>query len=108
MKLYRHKTRVAYPLILLTSVLVLIIIGMSFSKMIARKQSKNGQEVLTSAIDQAIVTCYAIEGRYPESLEYLEEHYGITIDSKQYYVSYSVFASNQKPTFKVSLRGTNK
>lgn len=108
MKLYRHKIKIAYPMIIVISVLVLIILGMSFSRMIAHKQSKNGQEVLTSAIDQAIVTCYAIEGRYPESLEYLEENYGITIDTKRYYVSYSVFASNQKPTFKVSMRGANK
>ena len=46
-------------------------------------------------------SCYAVEGRYPESLEYLEENYGIRVDREEYLVLYEVFADNVKPRFRV-------
>ena len=49
------------------------------------------------AVKRASVQCYAIEGRYPPSVEYLEEHYGISIDRKAYNVFYSGWASNIMP-----------
>ncbi|MBE5939091.1 MAG: hypothetical protein E7266_01725 [Lachnospiraceae bacterium] len=56
---------------------------------------------LKEVIDNAIVTCYSIEGAYPESLEYIVENYGVVIDEDKYIVSYSVFAKNIKPQVKV-------
>ena len=41
------------------------------------------QETLRKAITRACVQCYAIEGRYPPSVEYLEENYGIQIDHER-------------------------
>jgi len=43
------------------------------------------------------VACYAAEGIYPPTLEYLEEHYGIQVDREQYTVMYEIFASNLMP-----------
>ena len=45
----------------------------------------------------------AIEGRYPPSVEYLEENYGILIDRDKYDVFYSGFASNFMPDITVNL-----
>ena len=53
------------------------------------------------AIRRASVQCYAIEGRYPPSVEYLEEHYGIVVDSDKYAVFYDGFASNLMPDITV-------
>ena len=41
-----------------------------------REDTAGDQETLKKAIARASVQCYAIEGRYPPSIEYLEEHYG--------------------------------
>ena len=41
------------------------------------RMEKEGAETLRSAIARASVQCYAIEGRYPPSVAYLEENYGI-------------------------------
>ena len=41
--------------------------------------------------------CYAIEGRYPPSVEYLEENYAVQINRKKYNVFYDGFASNVMP-----------
>lgn len=56
---------------------------------------------LTDAIRRASVQCYAIEGRYPPSVEYLEENYGIVIDRRQYNVFYDGWASNLMPDITV-------
>lgn len=60
-----------------------------------------GAETLQSAITRACVQCYAMEGRYPPSVEYLEEEYGIQIDRERYYVFYDGFASNIMPEITV-------
>ena len=59
------------------------------------------EETLRKAVARASVQCYAIEGRYPPSVEYLEEHYGIQIDRERYNVFYSGFASNIMPDITV-------
>lgn len=48
-------------------------------------------------IRRAAVHCYAVEGQYPPSLQYLEEHYGIRIDRERYVVHYQTFAANLMP-----------
>lgn len=53
--------------------------------------------VLDQAVKRAAVQCYAIEGRYPPSVEYLEEHYGLFINREKYYVFYDGWASNIMP-----------
>lgn len=62
-----------------------------------------GAKTLQAAVNRACVQCYAIEGRYPPSVEYLEEHYGIRIDEKRYAVFYNGFASNIMPEITVVL-----
>ena len=59
------------------------------------------QELLEDAINQAVVNCYAMEGRYPVSIQYLIENYGIQVDFDKYAVSYEIFAENIKPHVKV-------
>lgn len=60
-----------------------------------------GAETLRNGITRACVQCYAIEGRYPPSVQYLEDHYGVQIDEERYYVFYDGFASNLMPDITV-------
>lgn len=62
-------------------------------------------ELLYKAINRAVVSCYAIEGRYPESLDYLIEKYGVIINDDRYLVHYEVFASNVKPSVRIIIKG---
>ena len=55
------------------------------------------EDTLRKAVTRASVQCYAIEGRYPPSVEYLEENYGVQINRKKYNVFYDGFASNVMP-----------
>ena len=54
------------------------------------------------AVHYAALTCYAVEGAYPEDLEYLRSHYGLAYDQDRYYVRYDAFASNQIPEIYVA------
>lgn len=65
------------------------------------RMNREGTEALRNAIARASVQCYAIEGRYPPSVQYLEENYGIQIDWDRYYVFYEGFASNIMPDITV-------
>ncbi|WP_026490513.1 hypothetical protein [Butyrivibrio sp. XBB1001] len=55
------------------------------------------QESLENALSRDIVQCYAIEGRYPPDLKYLEDHYGLTYDKETFFVDYIPVASNLYP-----------
>lgn len=56
-----------------------------------------GADALRSAVLRSAVQCYAVEGYYPASLDYLTEHYGLRINRDRYIVVYEAFASNLPP-----------
>lgn len=49
----------------------------------------------------SVVQCYALEGAYPPDLEYLQENYGLQLDTKRYIYHYDRFASNILPNVQV-------
>ena len=65
--------------------------------------SGNAQtQFVTDAVHNAALTCYAVEGAYPNDLEYLRSHYGLAYDQSRYLVTYSAFASNLLPEIYVT------
>ncbi len=56
---------------------------------------------LEHALRRGCTACYAAEGRYPPSLSYLEDRYGIQIDRTQYTVYYTAAAENLMPDITV-------
>ena len=87
----------------LLSLLLFLAVLFFFLFGVRAMESKSEEESLASlrnAIQRACVQCYAIE-RYPPSVEYLEEHYGIVIDRDRYYVFYDGWASNVMPDITV-------
>ena len=60
-----------------------------------------GRRQLEEALRRSAVACYAAEGIYPPDLTYMEEHYGLQIDTDRYTVYYDVFASNLMPDITV-------
>ena len=64
----------------------------------------NGLRGAEEAVQRAAVTCYALEGAYPESYGYLKEHYAVNVNEKSYLVSYTIFASNLMPDITVTER----
>ena len=52
---------------------------------------------LETAVRRSVAQCYAVEGTYPPSLEYLEEHYGLLYDTDSFYIDYTAIGSNIMP-----------
>lgn len=63
--------------------------------------SSEGQRIAENSITRAVINCYASEGMYPPSYEYLKEHYGLSIDEKRYIIHYTIFAENIMPDITV-------
>ena len=55
------------------------------------------REILSSAINRIVTYCYAMEGNYPENLDYMKENYGLTYDETSFFVDYTVQGSNIYP-----------
>lgn len=64
-------------------------------------QRDEGKAQLEAALRRAAVACYASEGIYPPSLDYIKEYYGIQIDDSRYLVIYEAFAENLMPDITV-------
>lgn len=79
---------------------VLLLFGTALENLTAGSREESLAQ-LEAALRQASVACYAAEGIYPPSLEYLQQHYGIQIDEGSYVVYYDIFAENLMPDITV-------
>lgn len=92
------------PLAVAVLFLVLLAAPLAFSyatDALEKGRSEEAVRRLTQAIQRDCVTCYATEGSYPQSLDYLKEHYGLQIDESRYAVFYIPTASNLMPQITV-------
>ena len=86
-------------LILLAALLCLALFGRS-----GRDLGEESAAAIRDAVQRSALQCYAVEGVYPPSLQYLEENYGLEINTADFYVTYDAFASNLPPTIRVTSR----
>jgi len=86
------------PILFTVAVMGMIVFGLRQTEASSRSE---GLRILEDSIRRAVIVCYAVEGRYPASIKYLEEHYGIYIDRTRYLVHYNIFASNLLPDITV-------
>lgn len=81
-------------LVVFFAVLLLFCAGLDAASGKAKREQKTSLE---DAVWRSITQYYAIEGRYPESLETLREEYGLQYDSEEFFVDYQVFGANLMP-----------
>ena len=86
------------PILFTLVVMGMIVFGLRQTEISSRTE---GLRILDDSIRRAVAKCYAIEGNYPESVAYLEDHYGVHIDRTKYVVHYDIFASNLMPDIMV-------
>lgn len=108
--IHKGKSNRGVSTVLISAALfILILIGFLYGIAIASSGSEEQQrQVLEDAIDRSIVQCYVTEGRYPMSLDYLQENYGIIYDDSKFRIDYVVYGANMKPEVTIiSLEGDN-
>ena len=89
------------PVLAFLILFVLFIQGVSS---VSESTLSKQQESLETALERSISQCYAVEGSYPPSLEYLEQHYGLLYDEDSFFVDYEYYGSNLLPEVTVLRR----
>ena len=73
------------PVLAFLILFVLFIQGVSS---VSESTLSKQQESLETALERSISQCYAVEGSYPPSLEYLKQHYGLLYDEDSFFIDY--------------------
>lgn len=95
-----------YAAIVLCVLLAAVIVAEVWSAVSGVGQEKKQEDRLRleEALVNAAVACYAIEGTYPDSVEYLIERCGIQYNSELFEVKYEYYGSNLLPDITVLYR----
>lgn len=103
MHLYKQKKDRSIAGIAMTFLLFFVIFGYFLYGFSDVSKTMDGQQEdsLKRAVNQAVTSCYAIEGAYPDSISYIEKHYGVVIDHSKYIVTYQSLGSNIKPDVQI-------
>lgn len=91
--------RRAVPLII---AMIIVPVILSFgARELGERETRETLMLAERSVHQAAVQCYALEGFYPMSIEYLEMYYGIAIDKQRYFIDYQYVASNLMPNITI-------
>ena len=96
----RKKGRGRRAVSLLAFVLCAVVAVTSFSGVSAGVDEKE-LALSESAIRRSAVQCYALEGFYPDSLDYLVENYGLRLNEEKFVYHYESLGSNLLPQIAV-------
>ncbi len=101
MKAKKQKT--GWLVSVLPSLIAFLIVAVPISIATVSVKNTSGEQakkIAEDSIRRAIMNCYAREGSYPTSLEYLEENYGLHIN-ENYIVHYTYVGGNLPPELMV-------
>ena len=86
------------------ALIVFAVLIVSVYLLVSKVGSASGNaetELVRDAVRSAVLTCYAVEGAYPATIDYLMDHYGLAYNEEAYMVIYDAFASNVMPSIRV-------
>ena len=69
-----------------------------------RDLGEESAAAIRDTVQRTARQCYVVEGVYPPDLQYLQDNYGLQVNTEDFYVTYEAFASNLPPTVKVAVR----
>ena len=95
--------RFVRPLILTAAFVVMMLIFIAGVNRFGEDTFARQKESLEKALVRDIAECYALEGVYPPSLDYLKTHYGLTYDDARFFVDYRPIGGNLYPDYYVGV-----
>jgi hypothetical protein len=99
----RTKKKTGLFLLIAAVLLVALLAALCFGHS-RRDISEEGAAAIRETVRRNALQCYVVEGVYPPDLQYLQDNYGLQINTEDYYVVYDCFASNLPPTIRVIVR----
>lgn len=85
--------------VLTTALIILVLIKATDN--LSRHSFREELSSAQNAVMKSAVQCYALEGRYPPTVEYLKENYGLFVNEDKFIIHYRAFASNIIPDIEV-------
>ncbi|WP_434309842.1 hypothetical protein [Hominifimenecus sp. rT4P-3] len=98
----RKRRKIGWLLLVSVALILGFAAGFLFYGKPARQVQAEAARAIGETIRERARQCFAVEGVYPESLEYLMENYGLRINTADYYVVYEAFADNLPPNVRVA------
>ena len=98
MRMIREHKFITVCIVLAFLVMAVVLAGVLRSDEADRKARAESVE---ETIRERVLQCYVIENAYPESLKYLEDNYGLTVNKEEYKIIYMPFAENLPPDIRV-------
>ena len=98
-----HLTQIS----LLVTILIILVVGAIIFLSIGNfedNHSRNRAEEIRGTVISYVAQCYAMEGLYPNNLDYLEDNYGLQLDRDKYIYHYEMFATNIFPDVQVFVK----
>ncbi|MCR4587802.1 MAG: hypothetical protein K5682_05285 [Lachnospiraceae bacterium] len=99
--LSQHLKKIPLSLVVIVVVFLLFFRGLAT---VSGNTLDKQEDALNRALNRSIIQCYAVEGTYPPSLDYLKEHYGLIYDEELFFVDYTAIGSNIRPDVTVIRR----
>ncbi len=92
---------------IIISIVIFLLIFFCFWLAVSSASSKTLDEeknTLSAAVTRSVTHCYAIEGNYPESLEYLKDNYGLTYDEDKFFIDYQPLGADIMPDITIIVK----
>ena len=95
---YRKKSFAPMQILLSIIFFLLVFFFVWFGLTFMGEKSSNSQlTMMETSILRNAVQCYAIEGRYPSDLTYLEKNYNVALNKNRYVYHYVYLGENMMP-----------
>ncbi len=101
--MYSDKKKTLNPAAILAVLAVILLLAAALAYM-GRGTANFDREAAASvkqAIERGALQCYVVEGAYPSDMDYLKDNYGLSVNTKDFYINYDAFASNLAPDVRV-------
>lgn len=101
----KKKSRALWRRLLPIAFTIAVLCAFSFSvSSLSNTAGAEQKRNLEAALRRGIMQCYALEGFYPPSLQYLLDNYPIYYDKEAFYIDYLTIGQNIYPTVSVIVR----
>ena len=97
----RDRSLVRGAAITITSFLLVLILLLAGLTALGLRNKAELSSSLKASVLRAMLTCYAVEGRYPSDVAYLRDYYGLVYDHQSYIITLDSFADNVLPDISI-------
>ena len=68
----------------------------------AKTIDDDAEAAVKDTVRRCALQCYVVEGVYPPDLAYLQENYGLQVNTHDFYITYEAFSENLPPQVTVT------